>query len=419
MRLLYSILLYFLVPFVLLRLWWRGRKAPVYKKRIRERFAFFKPLSQQPRIWLHAVSVGETMAAKPLLQAILKTFPEHAVLVTTSTPTGSAQLRQLFPERVEHVYFPYDLPDVVSRFLTRVKPELLIVMETEIWPNLYHQCHQRQIPVVLANARLSERSLQGYKKISLLIRPLFSTISLLSPQSEADAERFYQLGASKQRTKVCGNLKFEIKTAPDLKEIGDGLRYNIGNRPVWVAASTHRGEDEILLQVHANIVASLPSALLILVPRHPERFLDVAELCDKSGMVAQRRSETAVPNADSQVYLGDSMGELAAFYAASDIAFIGGSLVETGGHNPLEPAVEAIPVIMGEHVFNFATIVDQMLDASAICIVKTPAELTKQLLYLFKTPEDRAELGNAAKNMVEKNQGATDCILTGIKKLIH
>ena len=392
---------------------------PAYSRRILERFAYIKPLSQHPRIWLHAVSVGETMAARPLLQALLQKYPDHAVLVTTSTPTGSEQLRKLFPGRVEHVYFPYDLPDVIRRFLNRISPDILIVMETEIWPNLYHQCHRRKIPVVLANARLSERSLKGYKKISLLIKPLFKTISLLSPQSEADAERFYQLGANKEQTMVCGNLKFEIKTAADLKEIGYGLRQNIGNRPVWIAASTHRGEDEILLHVHAEILARFPSALLILVPRHPERFHDVAELCNKVGMVTQRRSETAVPNADTQVYLGDSMGELAVFYTASDIAFIGGSLVETGGHNPLEPAAEGIPVLIGKHVFNFSTIVKQMQDMSAIRIVKTEAELTEQLLHLFRHPEERSELGNAAQKMVEKNQGATDCILRGIQQLIR
>ncbi len=418
MRHLYSIVLYFLVPLVLFRLWWRGRKVPAYNKRILERFAYIKSPKQQPRIWLHAVSVGETMAAKPLLQALLQKFPDHAVLVTTSTPTGSAQLRKLFPERVEHFYFPYDLPNVIRRFLNRINPDILIVMETEIWPNLYHQCHQRKIPVVLANARLSERSLKGYKRISLLIKPVFKAISLLSPQSEADAKRFYQIGACKQQTMVCGNLKFEIKTAADIKETGDGLRHNIGNRLVWIAASTHKGEDEILLQVHAKVLESLPAALLILVPRHPERFQDVAELCNKAGMLTQRRSEAAVPNANTQVYLGDSMGELAAFYVASDIAFIGGSLVETGGHNPLEPAAEGIPVLMGEHVFNFSTIVKHMQDASAIRIVKTESELTQQLLYLFKHPEERSKLGNAAQKMVEKNQGATDCILREIQKLI-
>lgn len=419
MRLLYALLLYLILPVVLLRLWWRGRKAPAYTQRIRERFAFFSVLERRQRIWLHAVSVGEMMAAKPLLQALLKEFPEHAILVTTTTPTGSVQLRKLFPERVEHVYFPYDLPDVMHRFLNRVQPELLIVMETELWPNLYHQCKKRRIPVVLANARLSQRSLSGYQKINWLIRPLFKCITLLSPQSEADAQRFYTLGARREQTQVCGNLKFEFQTAPELEEIGEALRHNIGNRLVWVAASTHKGEDERLLKIHSNIIKMLPTALLILVPRHPERFDAVAEQVITSELSMQRRSEQAVPTADTQVYLGDSMGELMLFYAAADIAFIGGSLVDTGGHNPLEPAAEGVPVIIGPHAFNFTTIVNQMQASRAIKVIETESELEALLMHLFKFPEERAELGTAAKNMVAKNQGATRCLINEIKRMLQ
>ncbi len=418
MRDLYTIGLYLLAPFVLVRLWWRGRKNPRYRKRVAERFGFISPLSKRSRIWLHAVSVGETMAAAPLIEELLREYPDYSLLVTTTTPTGSAQLQRLFGEKVEHHYFPYDLPGVVRRFLARTRPRLLVVMETELWPNLYHRCAQEKIPVLLANARLSPRSLAGYKKISALVRPLFSHISIIAPQSDLDAERFIQLGAEKEQVQPCGNLKFDLQIPVEVQESGEALKRQFGNRPVWIAASTHEGEDTQILSAHHKILSSVPDALLVLVPRHPERFDEVAVLCSEKRFSVARRSREEFPLPETQVYLGDTMGEMLQLYAASDIAFVAGSLVPTGGHNPLEPAALGLPVLTGPHTFNFTAIIKIMQAENAITIVRDVEELADSVIHLLRQPEERAVQGEAGLRLIGNNRGATDCLLGKISELL-
>jgi len=418
MRWLYTIGLYLLFPFILIRLWWRGHKNPDYRHRIVERLGFFPSFEGRPRIWLHAVSVGETIAAAPLIKKLLLAYPDYRVLVTTTTPTGSAQLRRLFPDQVEHVYFPYDLPDVVARFLNRVQPKILIIMETELWPNLSRLCARQKIPVLISNARLSPRSFSGYKKILPLIRPVFVDISMISPQSEADAQRFQQLGADKKQLHICGNLKFDLQIPIEASETGEALKRIIGNRPIWIAASTHDGEDEQILDAHHDILEKFPGALLILVPRHPERFDQVAKLCEEKELSIARRSLDQLPESQHQVYLGDTMGELLQLYAAADIAFVGGSLVSTGGHNPLEPAAIGLPVLTGPHVFNFKAIVDALSAENAIQIIQDSPALGKILIHLFQQPDERAELGSKGRQLVKQNRGATDCLLDQISVLL-
>lgn len=418
MRRLYTIALYLLVPLVIFRLWWRGRKNPDYRKRIAERFGFFSRLPEKKRIWLHSVSVGETIAAAPLIKKLLAEYPDYSLLITTTTPTGSAQLKRLFGEQVEHVYFPYDLPDVIHRFFHRAQPDILIVMETELWPNLYSKCAQQKIPVLVANARLSPRSLAGYAKISGVIRAVLGNISIIAPQSEADAERFKRLGADKKQIHICGNIKFDLQIPVEAKETGEALKRKFGNRPVWIAASTHDGEDAQILSAHRNILGQLPDALLILVPRHPERFNEVARLCQEEKFSMTRRSRNDYPDANTQVYLGDTMGELLQLYAAADVAFVAGSLVPTGGHNPLEPAALGLPVLTGPHVFNFAEIVDALQVKNAMNLIHSSRELAERVTQLLQQPEERSVLGEAGRQLVTDNRGAADCLLGKISDLL-
>lgn len=421
MRHCYSLLSYLLTPFVLLRLWWRGKKAPQYRQRIAERFGYIELDAQsnsKPLLWLHAVSVGETMAAKPLIDELLQRYPGFRVLVTTTTPTGSAQLRRLYPDQVEHCYFPYDLPHVVSRFLSRVQPTLLIVMETELWPNLYHQCATRKIPLLLANARLSSKSLRGYKKISRLIVPTLSKLNYLAAQSDVDLERFLSLGANKEQSGVCGNLKYQLTIPQASLDLAAELRARVGERPVWVAASTHAGEDEIVLAAHKKLLKNHPTALLLLVPRHPERFEEVASLCQASGMSYVRRTAARMPASADVVWLIDSMGELLAMYGISDFSFIGGSMVPTGGHNPLEAAAFGVASVMGPHTFNFSAVTQTMLSAQAIVQVDSVAELESTLEQWMTSSSIRSEIGAAARQVLDDNLGAVSCLLEQVEKLV-
>lgn len=418
MRWLYSLLLYLLTPLVFVRLWQRGRKSPAYRERWGERFGYIAALPDRPRIWLHAVSVGETIAAAPLVRSLLETYPEHALLITSTTPTGSAQVRRLFGERVEHCYLPYDLPHVLKRFLNRIRPQILIVMETELWPNLYAACHARAIPVLVVNARLSERSFKGYGKIRALIRPALQVAEVLA-QTEEDAARFIKLGAPSEQVTVTGNLKFDQEIPEGVLAQGLALRDQLGRqRKIWVAASTHTGEDEPVLQAHRHLLEQEPDALLILVPRHPERFDDVSTLVTSMGFVSQRRSLEASVNPAIQVFVGDTLGEMMVFFSASDIAFIGGSLVETGGHNPLEPAALGLPVITGPHWFNFAGIYPELLEYGAAREVAGPDELTRVLQELFAYNALRQQAGKAAQQVVEQNRGALKHTLNSIARII-
>ncbi len=406
-RTLYSITLYSLLPFQFFRLWQRGRKLPAYRQRWSERLGRIPRLSKKPRIWLHAVSVGEVNAAHPLIQTLLDEFPDHALLITTTTPTGSEQVTRSWGTRVEHYYFPYDLPHAIRRFLRRTSPSLLVVMETELWPNCFFLCARRHIPVLIANARISDHSYLGYRKYKRLLRPAIDNIDLVATQSKTDRDRFICLGVPRHRVLVTGNIKFDLPpfacnpaTDPATASIASA------GRPVWIAASTHTGEEQLVLQAQQLLLQTHPDALLILVPRHPERFTAVAALCQEQGFSVARRAQGDLPTPDTSVYLGDTMGELLKLYCVSPIAFLGGSLVPIGGHNPIEPASIGSVVISGPHHHNFRDVYQLMIEAQACRIVADVNSLAETLRELFSGAEKRAEMSHRAKRLVENSRGA-------------
>lgn len=406
MRRLYSILFYLLLPAAFLRLFWRGRKAPAYRRRWAERLGWVPAISGERPIWVHAVSVGETLAAVPLVRALQSHYPDTPLLVTTTTPTGSERVRAAFGDSVQHVYAPYDLPSVVQRFLNRTRPRLVVVMETELWPNLFHALRACGIPLLVVNARLSPRSTRGYQRLGELTRATIGCIDIIAAQSPADAERYAALGATAEQLVTTGNIKFDMSLPDNLAQAGKELRAGFGTeRPVWIAASTHEGEDEQVLVAHRRLLDRYPNLLLILVPRHPERFERVAVLCREQGFQLARRSHGEV-GADAQVYLGDTMGELMRMYAAADVAFVGGSLVPTGGHNLLEPAALGLVPLSGPHLFNFQQIAELLAAMEALTLVADAAALAAQVERLLAEPALRRAAGERARQVVEDNRGA-------------
>lgn len=403
----YTLLYYLLLPVVFARLLWRARKAPLYRKRWGERLGFFKAPLQTNGLWLHSVSVGETIAAAPLIKQIQQSYPDLPITITTMTPTGSERVRALFGDSVFHVYVPYDTPSAVGRFLKKVRPKLALIMETELWPNLIHQCSRQQVPVLIANARLSARSAKGYGRFPKLTQPMLQQVSCIAAQAEADGQRFVELGLEPQKLQVTGSIKFDIQVSSELLVDAQQLRSQWGvERPVWVAASTHHGEDEPILQVFKALLQHYPQALLVLVPRHPERFADVAQLCRSQGFDVAVRSQQQPVSADTQILLADTMGELMLFYAVSDIAFVGGSLVPTGGHNFLEPAALGVPVLAGPHVFNFTEISRLLVDAGGMCQLETVEQLAAEVRRLMDQSDERQKMGEAARSVVQNNGGA-------------
>jgi 3-deoxy-D-manno-octulosonic-acid transferase len=414
---LYTLLLYLLMPLALLRLLWRSRRSPGYRERWRERIGLYGDRRLDAEVWVHAVSVGEVQAAAPLLKHLIQRHP-HGVLVTTTTPTGAQRLRDLFEDRVRHVYTPYDLPPVMGRFLDAVGPRLVLVMETEIWPNMLAACAARRIPVVLANARLSARSAQGYARLGRLTRETFGRFAAIAAQGSADAARFRALGAPAERIEVTGNLKFDLRLPASLMERAEVMRRDWGTeRPVWVAASTHEGEEEQVLAAHRAVRSHRPDALLVLVPRHPERFERVAALVSRQGFALVRRSAQAPCAAHTAVYLGDTMGELPVLIAAGDAAFIGGSLVPVGGHNLLEAAAAGVPVAIGPAVFNFAEITALLIAEQAAVQVADTAELARVMTEWLGDAALRARIGENGRRVVEQNRGALDRLMALIDRL--
>ncbi|MEO5344041.1 MAG: lipid IV(A) 3-deoxy-D-manno-octulosonic acid transferase [Gammaproteobacteria bacterium SHHR-1] len=415
----YNSILRLATPMIFLRLLWRSRKNPVYRQKWRQRLGHC-PITMIPGcLWIHAVSVGEAQAAEPLVRQLLQRYPEREILLTTTTPTGADHVLKLYGERVHHCYFPIDLPRAVGRFLDRVQPGLLLLMETEIWPNLLQTCRERDIPSLLANARLSEKSARRYAKAGDLTQQVFGWIDCIAAQSEADAARFRSLGVAPQRVQVTGSLKFDLNLPASLYEQAEVLRRGFGQqRPVWVAASTRDGEEALILQAQRDLLQRLPHALLILVPRHPERFDAVESLCRQRGFVVQRRSRQPQCQADCQVYLGDSMGELPLLLAAADAAFVGGSLVPLGGHNVLEAAVLGKPVCFGPHMFNFAAISQLLLDAGAASRVQGPGELAELMARWLSDASLREQLGERGRAVVEANRGAGQRLLGLIAELL-
>lgn len=400
-----------------LRLGLRGLRNPAYWRRWSERFGCAPVMEQAGCIWLHAVSVGEVRAAVPLVRALMQHYPGRRILITTMTPTGSDQVHALFGRQVEHCYVPYDLPTAVWRFLNRTRPALAIIMETELWPNLFHQCHKRGIPLILANVRMSEKSARGYRRFAGLTRATLANVSRVGAQTEDDAGRMRALGAA--QVKVTGSIKFELDVPADLAAKAVALRSGFGERPVWVAASTRVGEEEQVLDAFARLRARIPRLLLVLVPRHPERFDSVAKLCRQRGLRVERRSERKDGVApDTAILLGDTMGELLLFHAVADVSYIGGSLVPRGGQNLLEAAAVGTPVVFGPHMFNFSDISRMALARGAGRQVQDAAELANAVADYLENPAVRIAAGAAGQRMVTENRGALAKTLLLVRQML-
>jgi len=410
LRALYTVAHYLLLPLLLLRLAWRGSGNPAYWRRWAERFGSVGSVSPGgDAIWVHAVSVGEVQAAVPLIRALQAHYPGRSMVVTTTTPTGSDRVRAALGETVEHRYYPYDLPGSVTRFLDSVRPCFGVLMETELWPNMLAACRRRKVPVVLVNARLSPRSALGYRRVATLAREMLAGLDGLAVQSRADARRLIELGADPERVRVTGSIKFDVRLPASLREEADVLRRCFGvERSVWIAASTHEGEDGQVFDAFERVLKVIPGSLLVVVPRHPERFAGVAALARRRGFAVTRRSEDPAGCAEYQVFVGDSMGELPLFYAASDVAFVGGSLVDVGGHNPLEPAALGLPVLIGPQVYNFEDIVMRLREEGAARAVSGVEDLARAVADYLGDANLRHRDGECGRAFVARNRGALD-----------
>ncbi|AQT49398.1 MULTISPECIES: lipid IV(A) 3-deoxy-D-manno-octulosonic acid transferase [Burkholderia cepacia complex] len=420
LRAIYRALWWLVAPAAVIRLYVRSRKERGYREHIGERFGHVagrSPDDRAPLIWVHAVSVGETRAAQPLIDALMRARPDARILLTHMTPSGRATGEQIFGDRVLRCYLPYDMPGAVRRFLRAWRPTLGLVMETEVWPTLIDECRRADVPLVLTNARMSARSFRRAAKFGAATRDVFGGFSRVLAQSPADAERLTSLGA--RNVTVLGNLKFDMTTPPELAARGHAWRDAIGARPVWVAASTRENEEALVLQAFAEM--RTPGALLVLVPRHPQRFAEVEALVARSGLKCVRRSVWAADAAalaagrpaaepladDVTVLLGDSMGELGAYYAAADIAFIGGSLLPLGGQNLIEACAVGVPVLIGPHVFNFTQATADAVAAGAAMQVEDPLDLAHVLDALFADKARRIAMGAAGAAFAARHRGAT------------
>lgn len=412
-RLLYSLVIYLATPLIVLRLLWRARKQPEYLQNLADRWAFPSLEAPARLIWVHAVSVGETRAAQPLIEALQAAWPEHRILLTCMTPTGRAAGREVYGDKVMQAYLPYDYPDAVDRFLGHYSPHFGVLMETEIWPNLLAAAKRRGVPVVLANARLSERSARAYGKVAALARPAFSALSAVAAQTAGDAQRIARLGAG--TVTVCGNLKFDVAPAPERIALGKSWRAALDGRQVWLAASTRDGEEELVLEAWRGIAT--PRALLVLVPRHPQRFAEVAALLTRLGIAFVRRSDR-LPGPETQVWLGDSMGEMAAYYTLADIAFIGGSLLPLGGQNLIEAAACGCPVVVGPHTYNFGQATTDAIAAGAAMRVPDAAGLAATIGRALGDVGELGKMRAAAAGFAAAHRGASARTLALIRSAI-
>lgn len=414
-RLAYALLWYCLTPLIWLRLAWRARKQPEYLQNLGERYGFYRQTPFNRLIWVHAVSVGETRAAQPLIEGLLAQWPEHRILLTGMTPTGRQTGAEVygarFGERVIQVYLPYDYPGAVRRFFAHFNPAFGVLMETEIWPNLLAAAKTAGVPVVLANARLSARSARGYGRFDALVRPAFAALAGVAAQTSGDARRLGELGAP--TVDVCGNLKFDVTPDPDKLLLGQRWRAALNGRPVWLAASTREGEEPLILAAWRQVAPS--GALLVLVPRHPQRFDAVAALVREAGLSCVRRSD-GLPQADTAVWLGDSMGEMAAYYTLADLAFIGGSLLPLGGQNLIEAAACGCPVLVGPHTFNFLLATEDALSAGAARRIQDETDLGAAVVGLLANPVQLAGMREAAVSFARAHQGAAGRTLAFIAR---
>jgi 3-deoxy-D-manno-octulosonic-acid transferase len=413
MRRLYTLLIWFAAPIAFSVVLWRGLRDRQYWQGLSERFGFGDALpGDAPCIWVHAVSLGEVTAAAPLLRELKRRHPTMPLVLSTATPTGRARAAALFGQTIGIRYLPYDMPGAVRRFLRRIRPQTLIIMETELWPNLFRECAREGVRVVLASARLSEKSVVRYRRCGSLFRGLFADDVLIGAQSATDAARFAAIGADPRRTRIVGNMKFDIDIDAHVLEAGRSLRAALfGTRPVWIAGSTHGGEEEQVLAAHEELRRRYPDALLVLVPRHPHRFDAVAALLARRALAYARRSDNRPVAADEGVFLVDTTGELLNFYAAADLAFVGGSLVPVGGHNLLEPAALGIAVLTGPADFNGRDIATLLTDLGAVWRVADAHALATALAELFADSARRLRMGTLAREAVAANRGSVARVL--------
>ena len=422
LRWLYTFLLTLLSPIFLLSLYKSKPNKPKFGSRWKEHFGITPPLcdqTQQP-IWIHTVSVGETIAATPFIKKLKEQYPHTPIIITTTTSTGAQQAEKL-ADIAEHRYMPLDLPFAIKGFLKQTRPQLMLIMETELWPNTLHYVAKADIPIAVINARLSERSALRYSKFQPIFNLLAQNLSLVLCQHKDDAERFIRLGINEQNVQVTGSLKFDISLSDNIIVEGENLRSRLGKqRPVWIAASTHQGEDEQILSIHQKLLQLHPNALLILVPRHPERFNDVFQVCQTAGYKTHRRTEQAEDLRDTQIYLADTMGEMMLLLASSDVCFMGGSLLgdKVGGHNLLEPAAIGLPCLIGPSFYNFTDITQQLSHAGACFVCQDQSELADALITLFQKSQLRQQCKTKALQVIAQNTGAVERSLQLIKSLL-
>jgi 3-deoxy-D-manno-octulosonic-acid transferase len=416
---LYNLLTYLLlIPYAI---YWliKGIGNRTYLDRLPQRFGLGFP-KLDGCIWVHAVSVGEVQASAPLIHTLREKFPERRLVVTTVTPTGAARVAALFGDDVEHCYIPFEFPHAINAFFSSVRPQAAMIMETEIWPNLYRGCGVRGIPLVLVSARISPRSIPGYRRLLPLIRDTLSHGIVIAAQTKADAERFLKIGANPSRTRVTGNIKFDVKTDPKIAEHGKQLRSTLfDGRPVWVAASTHEGEEQQVLNAHRALLEKHPDLLLVLIPRHPERFSGVRDLVERQGFSVTARTDNKPCERSTEVLLVDTMGEVPLFFAAGDVAFLGGSLVPVGGHNFLEPAAQGVPIVTGPHLFNAVEIAEKFIELGACRVVPDSDALALAVQELIENPATARTMGDNGKAVLEQNRGSLERLLVLVEPLLE
>ena len=416
LRRLYSAVLYVLVPITVYHLIWRGFRQREYFQRWNERYASYASTGQSAPVWVHAVSVGEVSAAAPLVNALRREYPDLHLVITTITPTGSERVRSLWGDTVQHVYLPYDLPGAVGRFLDHFQPRLALILETELWPNLLFGCRDRGIPAYVLNARLSERSLRGYRVLAPLIGRALRTLRCISAQSAADGERFRKLGAMPEQIIETGNLKYDVAITDDVAEFVATFRNSSGaSRRIWIAASTHDGEEAAVVAMHHHLRQRWPQTLLLWAPRHPERFRAVAQLALEAGWRVATRRLTHWPDASDDVFVIDTLGELSKFYACADVAFVGGSLQAVGGHNLLEPAAAGTAIVTGPHLHNFSEIAARLDAVGALRIAVDADAVAAELEALLEDADARAVMTLAGRALVDQGRGALTRTMALIK----
>jgi 3-deoxy-D-manno-octulosonic-acid transferase len=419
LRIVYVLLTWLILPFVVAAEAWQSLRHPEQRGRVRQRLGFVTPQLRPGCVWVHAVSVGEVQAAAALVRALLARDPATEIVMTTVTATGAQRAQALFQDRVRHCYLPYDVPGAVRRFLDRIEPRVAVVLETEIWPTLYFALGRRGIPLLLASARLSPKSVDRYRRLTSLFAATMSRGVLVGAQTPADAERFCAIGAAPERVQVTGNVKYDLQIPQASIDAGRALRAQCGaERPVWIAGSTHEGEEEAALAAHARLCERHHDALLVLVPRHPQRFDAVRTLLRKRNVRCALRSAGQVPGPGESVWLVDTLGELQAFYAAADIAFVAGSLVPIGGHNLLEPAVLGLPILSGPYTNNAQDIADMLVDCGALTIVADATALGERLIEACDAPGPARARGEQGRKRVAQSRGAVDRLVAMLEPLL-